>query len=89
VGRGTILLKLAKGDRLLGFTAAPKDEATLTMTTNRGAQKKVDAGSYGITSRAGRGRELLKNGTLTAILRPEVPAPPLFEGQEGAEETAS
>jgi DNA gyrase subunit A len=95
VGRGTILLKLAKGDRLLGFTAAPKDDATLTVTTNRGAQKKVVAGSYGITSRAGRGRELLKNGTLTAVVRPEVPAPPLLEGQEGqegmqgAEETAS
>jgi DNA gyrase subunit A len=83
VGRGTILIKLAKGDRVLGFTAAGKNDAELTVTTNRGAQKKVGASSYGITSRAGRGRELLKNGNLTGIVRPEVPAPPLFEGQEG------
>jgi DNA gyrase subunit A len=89
VGRGTILIKLGKGDRVLGFTAAGKNDAELTVTTNRDALKKVSAWSYGITSRAGRGRELLKNGTLTGIVRPEVPAPPLFEGQEGAEEAVS
>jgi DNA gyrase subunit A len=89
VGRGTILIKLAKGDRVLGFAAAGKKEAELTVTTNRGAQKKVDAASYAVTSRAGRGRELLKNGTLTSVVRPEVPAPPLLEGQQETEETAS
>ncbi|HEY7697099.1 MAG TPA: DNA gyrase subunit A, partial [Vicinamibacteria bacterium] len=80
-GRGTILIKLGKGDRVLGFVAAGKNNAELTVTTNRDAQKKVSASSYGITSRAGRGRELLKNGTLTGIVRPDVPGPPLFEGQ--------
>ncbi len=88
-GRGTILIKLAKGDRVLGFAAAGKNDAELTVTTNRGATKSVSASSYGITSRAGRGRELLKNGTLTGIVRREVEAPPVFEGQEGAEETVS
>jgi DNA gyrase subunit A len=88
-GRGTILIKLSKGDRVLGFAAAGKKDAELTVTTNRGAQKSVSASSYGITSRAGRGRELLKNGTLTGIVRREVEAPPLFEGQQGAEETVS
>jgi DNA gyrase subunit A len=89
VGRGTILIKLGKGDRVLGFVAAGKNDAELNVTTNRGAQKSVSARSYGITSRAGRGRELLKNGTLTSIVRPEVEAPPLFEGQEAAEEAVS
>jgi DNA gyrase subunit A len=88
-GRGTILIKLGKGDRVLGFVAAGKNDAALTVTTNRGAQKNVSASSYGITSRAGRGRELLKNGTLTGIVRPEVQAPPLFEGQHEAGETVS
>jgi DNA gyrase subunit A len=82
MGRGTILIKLAKGDRILGFVAAGKNDAELTVTTNRDAQKRVTASSYGITSRAGRGRELLKNGTLIGIVRAEVEAPPLFEGQE-------
>jgi DNA gyrase subunit A len=89
VGRGTILIKLSRGDRVLGFVAAGKNDAELTVTTNRDAQKKVSASSYGITSRAGRGRELLKSGTLTGIVRPEVAPPPLLEGQEGAEETVS
>ena len=88
-GRGTILIKLGKGDRVLGFVAAGKKDAALTVTTNRGASKNISASHYGVTSRAGRGRELLKNGTLTGIVRPEVEAPPLFEGQEGAEETVS
>jgi DNA gyrase subunit A len=88
-GRGTILIKLAKGDRVLGFAAAGKKDAELTVTTNRGAQKSVSASSHGVTSRAGRGRELLKNGTLTGIVRSEVEAPPLFEGQQGAEEPVS
>jgi DNA gyrase subunit A len=88
-GRGTILIKLGKGDRVLGFAAAGKKDAELTVTTNRGAQKKVDASSYGVTSRAGRGRELLKNGTLTGIVRPEVAPPPLLEGQGSGEETVS
>jgi DNA gyrase subunit A len=80
-GRGLILIKLGKGDRVLGFVATARKDEGLTVVTNRGAQKKITRESYGVTSRAGRGRELLKNGTLTGIAWPEVPAPELFEGQ--------
>src|SRR3972149_2499158 len=81
-GRGTILIKIGKGDRVLGFVAAGKKDAEITVTTNRGASKNISASRYGVTSRAGRGRELMKNGTLTAIDRPEGAAPPPAQGTE-------
>ena len=56
------------------------------MRTNRGAEKIVSTSRYETTSRAGRGRELLKNGTLTGVVRPPIEAPaPLPEdtGESG------
>jgi DNA gyrase subunit A len=84
-GRGLILIKLGKGDKVLGFTASARKDHGLTVVTNRGAQKSVTPSTYGVTSRAGRGRELLKNGTLTGIVLPEVTGPELFEGQKDDE----
>ena len=69
-GRGTILIKLGKGDRVLGFRAAASDTDSLVVVTNRGAKKTINTARYEVTSRAGRGRELLKNGTLDSIVRP-------------------
>jgi DNA gyrase subunit A len=80
-GRGLILIKLRKGDRVLGFVAAAKESDALTVVTSRGAKKSVSQSRYGVTSRAGRGRELLKNGTLIDVIRPDVTSPePLDEG---------
>jgi DNA gyrase subunit A len=87
-GRGLILIKLGKGDRVIGFAATSKKDEGLTVVTNRGAEKSITPSSYGVTSRAGRGRELLKNGTLTAVVPPEVAGPELFEGQK-EDETVS
>jgi DNA gyrase subunit A len=80
-GRGLILIKLRKGDRVLGFVAAAKESDALTVVTSRGAKKSVSQSRYGVTSRAGRGRELLKNGTLIEVIRPDVTSPePLDDG---------
>lgn len=87
-GRGLILIKLGKGDQVLGFVATSEKNHGLTVLTNRGAQKSVTPSSYGVTSRAGKGRELLKTGSLTGIVWPEVTAPELLEGQT-EDETAS
>jgi DNA gyrase/topoisomerase IV subunit A len=84
-GRGLILIKLGKGDRVLGFVSAASDQDALTVVTSRGAKKTISTARYEVTSRAGRGRELLKNGNLEEILRPEVNAPPPIEGAEPAE----
>ena len=64
------------------LAAAEKTDA-LTVVTNRGAKKSVSPSRYGVTSRAGRGRELLKNGTLIDIIRPDVTSPEPFDEGSG------
>ena len=81
-GRGTILIKLAKGDRVLAFMAAAGAEDRLTVITSRGAKKVISTARYNKTSRAGRGRELLKNGALTGVEWPEVTTPPALTEEE-------
>lgn len=87
-GRGVILIKLGKGDRVLAFVASPGNEEKLVVHTSRGALKTLSTGRYEVTSRAGRGRELLKNGTLTGFDRREVEAPAPFD-EEPPEPTLS
>ncbi len=82
-GRGVILIKLGKGDQVLGFIAAASKADALTVVTSRGAKKSVSQSRYGVSSRAGRGRELLKNGTLIEIIRPEVTSPEPFDEGSG------
>ncbi len=85
-GRGVILIKLAKNDRVLAFVAAKDNNDRLIVETSRGAKKIIGTGRYEVTSRAGRGRELLKNGTLVGFERPEVVAPmPLDETADRSE----
>ena len=87
-GRGMILIKLAKGDRVLGFVAASKETDALVVETSRGAKKTISAARYNRSARAGRGRELLKSGTVTAVVPSLVKAPsPLDEEEEIADET--
>jgi DNA gyrase subunit A len=88
VGRGLILIKLAKGDRVLGFAATAKKDEGLTVVTSRGGERRITPSDYEVTSRAGRGRELLKNGTLTGVVPPEVKGPELLEGQGETEDPA-
>jgi DNA gyrase subunit A len=72
-GRGVILIKLGKeGDKVLGFVASTGDRDLLTVETSRGAEQTISTAKYGVTSRGGRGRELLQRGEFTRVL-PVVP----------------
>jgi len=72
-GRGVILIKLGKdGDKVLGFVASTGDRDLLTVETSRGAEQTISTAKYGVTSRGGRGRELLQRGEFTRVL-PAVP----------------
>jgi DNA gyrase subunit A len=76
-GRGVILIKIkADEDRVLGFIASTGDRDLLTVETSRGASQTVSTTKYEVTSRGGRGRELLQRGQFTRILwpAPELPA---------------
>jgi DNA gyrase subunit A len=77
-GKGVILIKINPGeDRVLGFVASHGDRDLLTVETSRGAEQTVSTAKYEVTSRGGRGRELLQRGQFTRVIvtTPEVPPP--------------
>ena len=78
-GRGVILMKLAKGDHLLGFKASRGDRDLLEVMTGQGSRRTVSSAKYEITGRGGRGRELMKRGTIDAIVPEPVAAPAPLE----------
>jgi DNA gyrase subunit A len=75
-GRGVILIKLEKDDRVLGFIASSGDRDLMTVETSRGAEQTISTTKYEVTGRGGKGRELLQRGQFTKVV-PAVPeAPP-------------
>jgi DNA gyrase subunit A len=77
-GKGVILIKLKPGeDRVLGFVASKGDRDLLTVETSRGAEQTISTAKYEVTSRGGRGRELLQRGQFTRVIpaAPEIPPP--------------
>ncbi|PAY15838.1 DNA topoisomerase [Rhodopirellula sp. SM50] len=78
-GKGVTLIRLAAGDRLLGFKASSGDRDLLTIETNRGARKTVSTAKYRVTSRGGKGVELQKNGKIAKIIAPPIAAPAPFD----------
>jgi len=75
-GRGVILIKLQKqDDRLLGFIASSGDRDLMTVETSRGAEQTISTAKYGVTGRAGKGRELLQRGQFIRVI-PRPPAVP-------------
>jgi DNA gyrase subunit A len=76
-GKGVILIKLSpKEDRVLGFIASTGDRDLLTVETSRGAEQTISTTKYEVTSRGGKGRELLQRGQFTRIAGQDVAAPP-------------
>jgi len=80
-GKGVLLIKLAKTDRLLGFKASAADRDLLVVETNRGAQKTISTAKYRVTARGGRGLEIQKNGKISSIVTEPPKAPPTFEAE--------
>jgi DNA gyrase subunit A len=79
-GRGVILIKLQKDDdRVLGFIASHGDRDLLTVETSRGAETTVSTAKYDVTSRGGKGRELLQRGQFVRVV-PTPPEVPVLNG---------
>src|SRR5690606_20315685 len=81
-GKGVLLMKLGAGDKLIGFKAAKGDSDALIVKTSMGGEQKISPSRYEVTSRGGRGREVVKRGQLVEMIREVPPAPEPFE--EGA-----
>jgi DNA gyrase subunit A len=83
-GKGVILIKLnPKEDRVLGFIASVGDRDLLTVETSRGAEQTISTTKYEVTSRGGKGRELLQRGQFTRIVPQDLAAPASL-GEPGA-----
>jgi len=79
-GKGVILIKLKAGeDRVLGFIASVGDRDLLTVETSRGALQTISTGKYEVTSRGGKGRELLQRGQFTRVVPADLAAPAALE----------
>jgi DNA gyrase subunit A len=82
-GKGVLLIKLGKDDRVLGFIASRGDRDLLTVETTRGAEQTISTAKYEVTGRGGKGRELLQRGQFTKILWPMPDAPQPLTASEG------
>jgi DNA gyrase subunit A len=74
-GKGVTLMKLDDDDALLGIKAVSDNRTALIVETSMGGEQRVTSGSYEKTARGGRGREIMKRGTLVRVVR-EPPAAP-------------
>ncbi len=81
-GKGVQLIKLGEDDALLGFRTARDDRETLVMKTSLGGEQRVNTAKYEVTSRGGRGREMMKRGSLVAVVTETPAAPPALDGSE-------
>jgi len=80
-GKGVLLIKLDKSDRVLGVIIALDDRDTLTVKTSMGGEQRLNTGRYRITGRGGRGHEFVSRGQIVEIIQQPVAAVPSLEGQ--------
>jgi DNA gyrase subunit A len=81
-GRGVLLVKLEDQDRVIGFTVARNETDALVVETSAGGEQRISPAKYEISARGGRGREVIKRGTLTRRVWPTPEVPPALEVQD-------
>jgi DNA gyrase subunit A len=80
-GKGVHLIKLGADDALLGFKAARDERDALVVKTSLGGEQRIGPAKYEVTSRGGKGREVMKRGTLTEVVREVPPAAAPLNGE--------
>ncbi|HEY0007547.1 MAG TPA: DNA topoisomerase (ATP-hydrolyzing) [Tepidisphaeraceae bacterium] len=81
-GKGVLLIKLDKGDRLLAAIVAHDDRDTLTVKTSMGGEQRLNTGRYKITGRGGKGHEFVSRGQIVEVIQEPVAAPASLDGQK-------
>jgi DNA gyrase subunit A len=74
-GKGVLLIKLDKGDRLLAAITATDDRDTLTVKTSMGGEQRLNTARYKVTGRGGKGHEFVSRGQIVEVLHEPVAAP--------------
>ena len=79
-GKGVLLVKLDDDDdAVIGFKAAKSDDDGLVVETSMGGEQKITPDKYEVSSRGGKGREVVKRGSLVRRIIETPPAPPPLE----------
>jgi DNA gyrase subunit A len=78
-GKGVLLIKLDKGDRLMGVITATDPRDTLTVKTSMGGEQRLNTGRYKVTGRGGKGHEFVSRGQIVEVIYEPVPAPAPLE----------
>jgi DNA gyrase subunit A len=74
-GKGVLLIKLEKGDRLVAAITSVGERDTLTVKMSTGGEQRLNTGRYKVTSRGGKGHEFVSRGQVVEVLHDPVPAP--------------
>jgi DNA gyrase subunit A len=74
-GKGVLLIKLDKGDKLLAAITATSDRDTLTVKTSMGGEQRLNTGRYKVTGRGGKGHEFVSRGQIVEVVYTPISAP--------------
>jgi DNA gyrase subunit A len=74
-GKGVLLIKLDKDDKLLAAIVSDGDRETLTVKMSTGGEQRLNTGRYKIVGRGGKGHEFVSRGQVTEVIYDKVPAP--------------
>jgi len=75
-GKGVVLIKLEADDQLLGFMVARDDRDTLVVEGSMGGEQRINTAKYEVSGRGGKGREIIKRGSLVRVVPTPLEAPP-------------
>lgn len=78
-GKGVCLIKLDDADRLVGFAVAYSPSDALVLRTSLGGEQRLSPAKHEITSRGGKGRDIIKRGQFVEAVLPNIAAPSLPE----------
>lgn len=74
-GKGVLLIKLDKDDKLLAAITAVDDRDTLTVKMSTGGEQRLNTGRYKKTGRGGKGHEFVSRGQVVEVVFEPVSAP--------------
>jgi DNA gyrase subunit A len=83
-GKGVLLIKLDKTDRLMGVITSTDERDTLTVKTSMGGEQRLNTGRYKVTGRGGRGHEFVSRGTIVEVIYQPVAAPAPLEAPKNS-----
>jgi DNA gyrase/topoisomerase IV subunit A len=74
-GKGVLLIKLEKEDRLMAAILSAGERDTLTVKMSTGGEQRLNTGRYKVTGRGGKGHEFVSRGQVVEVMYEPVVAP--------------